>query len=58
MYRIKTNGLIVPIHEYVVGENGRCDTCVVKLLGVNNPAYRYVDIDLSIAFSDLEMVST
>lgn len=55
MYRLKTNGLIVPIHRYVE-DNGQCNTCVVKVLRVNNPQYRYKDIALEVAFSDLEMV--
>jgi hypothetical protein len=56
MYRLLANGLIVPIHRYVIDDDGTCDTCVVKVLKINNPQYQYHDISLSVAFSELEMV--
>ncbi len=57
MYRMRASGLIVPIHRYIEEEDGTCDFCVVKVLRINNPQYRYRDVSLEVAFEDLEMVA-
>lgn len=55
MYKLRSTGHIVPIHAYVVNHK-KCDTCMVKLLKVNNPGKIIKDMKMTVAFGELEML--